>query len=152
MPYYGKLEQPLVKGGRLHVLGRVKILPHSFYINLQDSERIWPHPLIAFHLNPRFASVGGKHKIIKNAWLDDGWGAEEHSEIHTNFMPSRTFHMIIEATDLTYNVYVNKKLIAEFKYRTRPDIVNIIYIQGDIKLQFITQENAPDTDLGDTQY
>lgn len=152
MPYYGRLKDTLTKGGRLHILGRVKLLPHSFYVNLQEHDRIWPHPTIAFHLNPRFASVAGKHKIIKNAWLDGSWGGEERSEIHTNFMPSRSFHMIIEASDVSYNVYVNKQLIAEFKYRTNPEIVDTVYIQGDIKLQNITQETEPITNLDETEY
>lgn len=152
MPYYGHLKESLVNGGRLHILGRVKLLPHSFYVNLQSADRIWPHPTIPFHLNPRFASVGGKHKIIQNAWLDSCWGNEERSEIHTNFMPSRSFHMIIEAGDESYNVFVNKQLLAQFKYRTKPDIVDTVYIQGDIKLQCITQEISPTTTLEDVEY
>lgn len=81
--------------------------------------------------------------ICKNAWLDDKWGKEERSETHTDFMPSRPFNMSIDCTDSSYQVYLNRKLIAEFKLRLKPDIVDTIYIQGDIKLSAVTLETNP---------
>lgn len=140
MPFYGTLSQPFLHGSRLHIFGRVKVLPHSFYVNLQQGHMIWPHPTIAFHLNPRFANIGGKHAIIKNAWLDGKWDREERGEIHTDFMPSRSFHMTIECGDDSYNVFLNGKLIAEFRFRVKPDVVDTIYIHGDIKLRNVSQE------------
>lgn len=140
MPFYGKLTQPFTHGSRLHVLGRVKVLPHSFYVNLQHGAMIWPHPTIPFHLNPRFTTVGGKHVIVKNSWLDGKWEREERSEIHTDFMPSRSFHMIIECGDSEYFVYLNEKLIAEYKMRANASIVDTVYIHGDIKLKYVSQE------------
>lgn len=152
MPYYGKLTEKFEKGTRLHIFGRVKVLPHSFYVNLQHGEHIWPHPTIAFHLNPRFANIGGKHVIVKNSWLDGKWDREERGEIHTDFMPSRVFHMYIECDDTSYNVYVNNKRIAEFKFRIKPYIVDTVYIQGDIKLQFVVQETSPITAFENEEY
>lgn len=140
MPFYGKLAKTNEYGSRIHIFGRVKVLPHSFYINLQHGEQIWPHPTIAFHLNPRFAMIGGKHVIVKNSWLDGKWEREERGEIHTDFMPSRSFHMTIECGDQCYNVYLNDKFIADFKFRVKPDIVDTIYIHGDINLKHISQE------------
>lgn len=87
MPFCGKLLEKMENGARIHIIGRVKVLPHSFYMNLQEGERIWPHPTIAFHINPRFTTIGGKHVIVKNSWLDGKWDREERSEIHTDFMP-----------------------------------------------------------------
>lgn len=46
---------------QLEIYGRVKILPHSFYINLQEGFHQWPQPKIPLHLNPRF----GKHIYIQ---------------------------------------------------------------------------------------
>lgn len=145
MPFYGKLPSHLSPGSRLHVVGRVKVLPHSFYMNLQQSQCIWPHPTIAFHLNPRFNTVGGKHVIIKNSWLDGRWDREERSEIHTDFMPSRTFHMIIACTSGGYEVYLNGNLIAQYNHRIDSKIVDTVYIHGDIRLKHISQE-APKSD------
>lgn len=130
-------------GTRLHVIGRVKVLPHSFYVNLQRGDMMWPHPTIAFHLNPRFNNAG-KHVIVNNAWLDEKWGKEERNETYTDFMPSRSFNMCIDCTDSSYAVYLNRKQIAEFKFRLQPEIVDTIYIQGDIKLQAVTLETSPE--------
>lgn len=139
MPYYGKLSRKFYHGSILHIVARVKVLPHSFYVNLQESQRIWPHPTIAFHLNPRFTTVGGKHVIVMNSWIDNGWGREERRAIHTDFMPSRTFHMRIESDHEGYYIYLNDKLIVEYAKRTDPTIVDTVYIHGDIKLKHVSQ-------------
>lgn len=81
--------------------------------------------------------------IINNAWLDDKWGKEERHEIHTDFMPSRSFNMCIDCTNTSYEVYLNRKLISEFKFRIKPEIVDTIFIQGDIKLYSVILEMAP---------
>lgn len=133
IPYYGRLIQPLSNGQTLHIHGRVKLLPHSFYINLQDGISIWPHPTIPFHLNPRFANIGGKHVICRNSWIDGKWGQEERAEINIDFMPGKTFHLTITYCDTAYNVYLNDKFISEYPFRVRVP-VDTIYIQGDIHL------------------
>lgn len=143
MPYFGHLPKQINRGTRLHIYGKVKILPHSFYVNLQNSEQIWPHPIVAFHLNPRFANVGGKHVVCRNSWFDGKWDREERSEINTDFMPGRKFHMTIDCTDTEYLVYVNGKFISEYRFRCEPNIVDTIYIQGDVKLNMVVLETAP---------
>lgn len=140
MPYYGKLQTKFINGSRLHVVGRVKVLPYSFYINLQQSDIIWPHPTIPFHFNVRFTTIGGKNIIVKNSWTDGKWDREERSEIHTDFMPSRIFHLQIIYNSDAYHVFLNDKLIAEFAKRTDPTIVDTVYIYGDIKLKHVSQE------------
>lgn len=140
MPFYGKLGSVFTPGSRLHIVARVKVLPHSFYVNLQQSQSIWPHPTIAFHLNPRFNTIGGKHVIIKNSWLDGRWDREERSEIHTDFMPSRTFHMIISCDSTGYEVYLNGHLIAQYNHRVDSKVVDTVYIHGDIRLKYVSQE------------
>ena len=57
MPYCGRFEECFTSGKEIHVIERVKVLPHSFFINLQDSSLVWPHPNIPLHLNPRFGHV-----------------------------------------------------------------------------------------------
>lgn len=143
MPYYGKFADKLMPGTRLNIYGQVKLLPHSFFVNLQRGDKIWPHPTIAFHFNPRFANVGGRHIVCRNSWLDGHWDREERSEISTDFMPGRHFHLAIDCGDAAYNVTVNDKFIAEYRFRTPPSIVDTIYIQGDIKLLRLGLEASP---------
>ncbi|EDW80225.1 uncharacterized protein Dwil_GK21075, isoform A [Drosophila willistoni] len=145
LPYYGALPpESLAEGRCLKIEGRVRLLPHSFYINLQHGQNIWPHPTIAFHLNPRFsqASSGpmGKAVVCRNSWSAGSWGVEERSELDTNFRPGRTFSLVIVCTKDSFEVYVNKKFITEFKYKMASTLVDTIYIQGDIKLWNVTLE------------
>ena len=48
------LPEKLEFGSQIEFYGKVKLLPHSFYINLQDGTQLWPHPNVLLHLNPRF--------------------------------------------------------------------------------------------------
>ncbi|CAD7080267.1 unnamed protein product [Hermetia illucens] len=143
VPFYGIFPDSLVDGKRLRIEGRVKILPHSFFINLQQGQQIWPHPTIAFHLNPRFANIGGKHVICRNSWIDGSWGHEERTEQQTDFMPGQHFTLTIVCTNSTYEVNLNRRIIAEYKHRVDPKVVDTIYIQGDIKLWDIALEDTP---------
>lgn len=148
LPYYGTLKPKSLKEGRcLRIEGRVRLLPQSFYINLQQGQNIWPHPVIAFHLNPRFSqsSTGaiGKAVVCRNAWYNGCWAEEERSELDTNFRPGRTFSLAIVCSKDSFQVYVNRQFITEFKYRVPPDIVDTVYIQGDVKLWNVTLEHNP---------
>jgi hypothetical protein len=134
MPFTGHLEKQFTMGKHLHIRGRIKLLPHSFYINLQSSAYVYPHPDILFHFNPRFGKVGGKHIICRNSWANGKWDKEERSENQTDFMPGRDFHLIISCADSAYQVYLNEKLIAEFQFRLDPKTADTVYIQGDIKV------------------
>ncbi|KAH8323242.1 hypothetical protein KR067_003329 [Drosophila pandora] len=148
LPYYGALPpNSLCEGRCLKIEGRVRLLPHSFYINLQEGQDIWPHPVIAFHLNPRFSRSGGgaigKAVVCRNAWENGQWGEEERSELDTNFRPGRTFSLAIVCTKESFEVYVNRQYLTEFKYKVSPERVNTIYIQGDVKLWNVTVEQNP---------
>ncbi|KRJ97009.1 galectin-4 isoform X2 [Drosophila yakuba] len=145
LPYYGALPpNSLVEGRCLKIEGRVRLLPHSFYINLQQGQDIWPHPIIAFHLNPRFskASSGaiGKAVVCRNAWLNGAWAQEERSEFDTNFRPGRSFCLAIVCTKTSFEVYVNRQFMTDFKYKVSPAVVDTVYIQGDVKLWNVTLE------------
>ncbi|XP_050077797.1 galectin-6-like [Anopheles maculipalpis] len=142
MPYTGVLQEPFTNGRKLHLYGRVKLLPHSFYLNLQSSAYVWPHPNVLFHLNPRFGSVGGRHVICRNSWLNGKWDREERSENMTDFAPGKAFHLQIACTDVSYQVSLNDKLIAEFVFRDNPRLVEAVYIQGDIKVFDVVVETA----------
>lgn len=142
MPFTGRLAEPFTNGKNLHIRGRIKLLPHSFYVNLQSNHFVWPHSNILFHLNPRFGNVGGKHVICRNSWINGKWDREERSENLTDFMPGKSFHLKIACTDVSYQVYLNGKLIAEFIFRDNPKQVESVYIQGDIKVFDVVLEAA----------
>ncbi|XP_069963368.1 galectin-4 isoform X1 [Bactrocera oleae] len=141
LPYYGLLPADSLKVGRcLQIVGRVKLLPQSFYINLQKGQNYWPHPIIAFHFNPRFSKQSGtigKAIVCRNAWYNGAWADEERSELDTDFRPGKTFRLAIVCAENAFEVYLNEKLITDFTYRIKPDVVDTVYIQGDIKLRSV---------------
>lgn len=139
MPYYGRFEERFTSGKELHILARIKILPHSFFINLQDSARIWPHPNIPLHLNSRFGQINKKNVIIRNSWLNGKWDEEERcvTQDPNCFVPGGWFHLYIACHDEDYQIYLNNVLIAEYQFRINPNIVNTVLIQGDLRLSCI---------------
>lgn len=136
MPLIGRLDDRFTSGCELHIVGKVKVLPHSFCINLQDGARIWPHPNIPLHLNPRFGHAAKKNIMCRNSWLNGTWGDEERCAATDNnaFMPGERFHLVIACHDEQYQIQLNGLLIAEYAFRIDPKIVNTVLIQGDVKL------------------
>lgn len=136
VPFVGRLEDRFTSGREIHIVGRVKVLPQSFYINLQDGARIWPHPNIPLHLNPRFGLNAKKNVMCRNSWLNGSWGEEERCPAtdRNAFMPGVRFHLVIACYDEHYQILLNGLLIAEYEFRVNPNIVNTLFIQGDVKL------------------
>ncbi|XP_065159825.1 galectin-8-like isoform X2 [Atheta coriaria] len=138
MPFLGKLSQPLNIGTQLEICGKVKLLPHSFYVNLQNGLNIHPHAIIPLHLNPRFSACCGANAFVRNAWSDGKWYNEERAPGFP-FSPGYSFTLVIRVEMDFYAIYVNNQLIAEYPYRVRnKHFVSAVYIQGDIYLRHIS--------------
>ncbi|XP_049834573.1 galectin-6-like isoform X1 [Schistocerca gregaria] len=131
-PFTGSLEEFGI-GHELEITGRVKILPHSFYVNLQSGSYVCPHPIIPLHINPRFRAG---YTMVRNAWVKGKWGTEEKAHC-SHFRPGRPFCLKIVCTEDQYSVYVDGSLMDSFKYRCSPQIVDTLYIHGDIVLKDI---------------
>lgn len=60
-------------------------------------------------------------------------------------VPSRPspFSLAFVCTEDSFEVYVNRQFIAEFKYTVSPSLVDTIYVQGDVKLWKVTLEQNP---------
>lgn len=152
MPYYGTLKQNFSEGNTLYITGRVKILPHSFFLNLQNGKTIWPHPTVAFHFNPRFATFGGKHLICRNSWANGKWGQEERTDTATDFTPGQLFTLKIHCSSRGYLVFLNNKFILEYKHRMSSAIINTIFLRGDIKIYSIVHETTSDMQNTNSYY
>lgn len=131
-PFTGTFEEFGI-GHELEITGRVKILPHSFYVNLQSGSYVCPHPIIPLHINPRFRAG---YTMVRNAWIKGKWGTEEKAHC-SHFRPGRPFCLKIVCSEDQYSVYVDGSLMDNFKYRCSPQIVDTLYIHGDIVLKDI---------------
>lgn len=53
VPYIANISGSFTRNKSIHIIGRVKLLPHSITINLQQTPYFWPHPskFISTHEN-----------------------------------------------------------------------------------------------------
>lgn len=136
VPYMGHIPGGFSKNKIIHVYGKVKMLPHSITINLQERPFFWPHPVIPLHINPRFSNQGGHHIICRNSWVNGRWLKEERTDLHAkDLSPGQFFTMTIECSFEGYVIHVNEKFFAEYSFRCEPNIVDTINIFGDICLK-----------------
>lgn len=138
LPYYGRLENSLTNGCCLNIEGRVRVLPHSFSINLQQGHCTWPRPNVAFHFSPRYLekvkNSTYEQFVVCNSFYDRKWSKELYFDIHEDLQPGQTFSLTIMCSKICYEVYINRRWLMDFKYRTNPDIVDVVYIEGDVTL------------------
>ncbi|XP_070169229.1 32 kDa beta-galactoside-binding lectin isoform X3 [Polyergus mexicanus] len=121
-------------GASLFIVGRLKLLPHSFYVNLQRGKTIYPHPLISLHLNPRFLYGNSAPYVVMNCWNNGTWDHEERHQGHLSWMPGRDFLLTIRCEYEGYTIWLGSKMIGEFKHRLQSTIVDTLRISGDVVL------------------
>ncbi|XP_031785782.1 galectin-4 isoform X2 [Nasonia vitripennis] len=138
-PLDSNLELPIVVdlpkgfgiGAKLLMKGRLKLLPHSFYINLQKGKMIYPHPAIALHLNPRYHYGNQPSCLVMNCWNNGKWDREERHDGQT-WCPGREFLLTIRCEYEGYVIWLNDRMIGEFKHRLQPSVIDTIRITGDL--------------------
>ena len=138
VPYIAKIPGGFTRNKTLHIVGKVKLLPHSITINLQEKAYCWPQPVIPLHINPRFSNQGGHHIICRNSWMNGKWMKEERTDLQAkDLSPGKFFEMKIEVGFESYSIHVNGQFFAEFSFRCDPSIVDTVRIFGDICLKNI---------------
>lgn len=141
VPYIGKIPGGFTKNKTIHIYGKVKMLPHSITINLQEKPYSWPHPVIPLHINSRFSNQGGHHVICRNSWVNGKWMKEERTDLQSkDLSPGKFFTMTIECSFECYSIHVNGQFFAEYPFRCEPSIVDTVNIFGDICLKNIWVE------------
>jgi hypothetical protein len=132
-PFLVNIPNGFTRNKSIHIIAKVKLLPHSFTINLQQTKYFYPHPLIALHLNPRF---NGKHVLCMNTWSCGKWLKENRIDLMTkDLFPGKVFHMKILCDDNCYQIYLNDFLFAEYQFRVDVAFVDTLNIFGDIVLK-----------------
>ncbi|XP_015600752.1 galectin-8 isoform X1 [Cephus cinctus] len=121
-------------GVHFTIKGRLKLLPHSFYVNLQKGKAIYPHPEIALHVNPRFLYGTSPPCMVMNCWTNGAWSHEERHQGNLFWLPGRDFFLVIRCEYQAFTIWLNNKMIGEFKHRLDPSIVDTLRIYGDVHL------------------
>lgn len=138
VPYMANIPGGFVRNKTIHIVGKVKLLPHSITINLQEKPFFWPHPVIALHINPRFSNQGGQHIVCRNTWANGRWLREERTTLQAkDLSPGKFFKMSIECGFECYSIFINGRIFAEYPFRCDASIVDTVNIFGDVFLKKI---------------
>ncbi|XP_063222308.1 galectin-4-like [Bacillus rossius redtenbacheri] len=144
-PFFGVLSHPFGPGTYLEVVAQLKLAPHSFYLNLQQGVRAWPHPSIALHVNPRF-KAGPAPVVALNSWAEGRWGKERLAAC-LDFFPGLVFALRVTRRDDRFDVSINGNQFCSMKHKLSPDIVDSVVVQGDILIKDIIFEKDDSQDF-----
>jgi Galactoside-binding lectin len=85
--------------------------------------------VIALHVNPRFDDG---RVIVLNSH-DNGWYEEKRFDGARNpFYPGGQFMLTVRRQADHFNIFVNGVHLENFKHRMSPDMVDAVYIEGDV--------------------
>ncbi|XKL61462.1 hypothetical protein PGB90_008519 [Kerria lacca] len=91
------LSRTLQPADVIKVEGKIKLLPYSFTIDLQNNELCWPHPDILLHVNARYnySQKNKKNAFVLNNWSNSKWGSEKTVYNRSLPMPGTIFQILI---------------------------------------------------------
>ncbi|KAJ8674243.1 hypothetical protein QAD02_005505 [Eretmocerus hayati] len=133
VPLVADLPKGLTFGASIVMKGRLKLLPHSFFINLQKGNMVYPHPIIALHINPRYHYGNAPSCLVMNSWNNGIWGDEE-KQFGQCWTPGREFCLTIRCEYDSFRILLSDKMIGEFRHRMQPSIIDSLRITGDLVL------------------
>jgi hypothetical protein len=107
----------------------------SFFVNLQNTTHMWPHPDIMLHVKSLF-HTDPKCGVIMNSWSNGKWGTERKCPLL--FAPGRPFSMKILCKRDEYLVSVDGVNLGAYNYLPSAHTVNTVYIEGDVFIKEVT--------------
>nr|BAF43802.1 galectin [Ornithodoros moubata]BAF49629.1 galectin [Ornithodoros moubata] len=128
-PFCCQLAQGCYPGLLIYISGRPYAEPDRFNIDLTCGPHAVPGSPVAFHWNPRFY----EKSVVRNSFLDEGWGVEEREGRGFPYEAGVHFDMIIQVLHDRINVAVNGQHYAEFRHRLQPiSQITHLRIEGDV--------------------
>ncbi|XP_022222443.1 galectin-8 [Drosophila obscura] len=148
LPFYGRVpnHEKLVEGRAVRIEGRVRLMPQSFSVALQQGQQIWPQPTVSFYFSPSFLRKTrdkvGKVIVTRSAYLNGSWVKTKVSRLNTSLRPGKAFVILIACRPNYYELFVNSKLLLGFKHQMNPECVDIVNIRGDVRLWDVVIETT----------
>ncbi|XP_034666190.1 galectin-8 [Drosophila subobscura] len=148
LPFYGRVpnHEKLIEGRAVRIEGRVRLMPQSFSVALQQGQQIWPHPTVSFYFSPSFLRKTrdkvGKVIITRSAYLNGSHVKRKASRLHTSLRPGKAFVILIACRPNYYELFVNRRHLLWFKHQMNPECVDIVNIRGDVRLWDVVIETT----------
>lgn len=142
-PAVALLPNGLKSGWQVVIRGRIRLLPHSFHINLADSPHQYPQANILLHVNPRFDAHAHhcRQNVVFNDWVNGIWGKEQRQR-SARLAPGAQVEMRIVREDNVYLIWVCSQLLGAFNARADPSCVRVLVVRGDIQLYAMYMSEA----------
>ncbi|KAK9507484.1 hypothetical protein O3M35_007336 [Rhynocoris fuscipes] len=124
----------------IEIKGRVLLLPHEFYLNLQNGSSYYPHPVIPYHLSMRWRPLATDTTVV-NSWTSGQW--DEEIILPSFLRPNSNFIITIYtkreglSTVIKAPVKPYSTVLPLFVYKSELDLINTLHIQGDVQVYSI---------------
>jgi len=122
-------------GKLIRIHGSTRHSVDRFEINLQCGPHKH-HDDIALHLNPRFP----EQTVVRNSLLSGNWGPEDLHGPHFPFHAGQGFEVLLLADTQHYKIAVNGQHFTEYHFRTAPERVSFLTIDGDVMISMVAFE------------
>jgi Galactoside-binding lectin len=99
-------------------------------VNLQRGIKTDESQVIALHVNPRFDDG---RVIVLNSY-DGGWSKEGKciEGLRNPFSPGGQFMLTVRRQPEHFDIFVDGIHLKKFKHRMSPDMVDAVFIEGDV--------------------
>ena len=101
-----------------------------FSVNLQQGTHTNGSQVTALHVNPRFE---GGHRVIVLNSKSGSWAEEKRIDGTKNpFYPGGEFMLTVRRQADHFDIFVNGVHLKKFKHRMSADLVDAVFIEGDV--------------------
>ena len=106
-----------------------------FSVNLQQGTHTNGSQVTALHVNPRFE---GGHRVIVLNSHNGGWHEEKRIDGTKNpFHPGGEFMLTVRRQADHFDIFVNGVHLKKFKHRMSADLVDAVFIEGDVIVDYV---------------
>ncbi|XP_055002398.1 galectin-4-like [Sorex araneus] len=129
VPYMRRLQGGLKTNRTIIIVGFIPRSAHRFFINFI----VGTTGDIALHINPRM----GEKAVVRNSFLNGGWGCEESGISYNPFAPGQYFDLSICTSTDNLKVFANGQHIFDYEHRVPATTADILEISSDVILSYV---------------
>ncbi|CAH1179130.1 unnamed protein product [Phaedon cochleariae] len=134
LPLAAFLAKGFRKDFQIEINGKIKMHPCGFFLNLQETSRVWPLPNLHLHINFIFNVKQGKHSVLVNSRIDEVW-RDAVIVPRLYLQPTSVFNIAIHRSSENFIIWLDGELLDMFEIATtNVDLIDTLYIQGDISI------------------